>query len=418
MRRFILFSVLYLFIVNAAFSQARVITGHVSSQQDGSDLSGVSIVVKGLTKGTVTDKTGYFRLAISADAKHLVISNVGYGLQEIPISAADIIKVKLAETSAMLNDVIVTAAGIKRQKNKLGYAVTTLNADQLAQKSEPDPIRALSGKVAGVNIQGSGGVAGGGTNINIRGNSSLGNNNQPLFVVDGVPFDNSSFANAGSASVGGAGVTNRAFDIDPNNIQSMTVLKGAAAAALYGSRAANGAIIITTKSGKRQSRKGTEITYTTSYAFENVSGLPEYQTKYGQGTNNDYRHGVYASWGQPFPGVPSIIPTRQTIPHQLTRQFSSAVFPQLYEADGITPIQIPYKSYANENTSNFFRTGNVLENAISISSGSDKGNFTAGISRTTNNGVVPTNEITRTSINVGGNIKLKINSMRAAQLIM
>jgi TonB-linked SusC/RagA family outer membrane protein len=405
MKKF-LFSIVFYFIFFNAYSQERIITGQVTSLQEGAGLQGVSVVIKGMSKGTATDKDGKFRISVTSGTEILVFSNVGYTTLEAPITGSQL-NIKLAENSTTLSNVIVTAAGIKRNKNKLGYSVTTLNADQVAQKSEPDPLRALTGKVAGVNIQGSGGVAGGGTNITIRGNSSLGNNNQPLFVVDGVPFDNSSFANAGSASVGGAGVTNRAFDIDPNNIQSMTVLKGAAAAALYGSRAANGAIIITTKSGKKQSRKGTEITYSTSYAFENVSGLPAYQTKYGQGTNNDYRHGVYASWGQPFPGVQSILPTRETIPHQLTRQFSAAVFPQLYEADGVTPIQVPYKSYANENTKNFFRTGSVYENAISISSGGEKGNFTAGISRTVNNGVVRENEISRTSVNVGGNIKLE-----------
>lgn len=407
MKQFLLFVLISSFSFYKVYSQVRVISGQVYSQQDSSTLQGVSVVVKGQSKGTSTDKEGRYKITVSENAKILVFSNISYTLQEVPITSGSIINIKLSESSAILNDVIVTAAGIKRQRNKLGYSVSTLNADQLAQKSEPDPIRSLSGKVAGVNVQGSGGVAGGGTNITIRGNSSLGNNNQPLFVVDGVPFDNSSFVNAGATTVGGGGVTNRAFDIDPNNIQSMTVLKGAAAAALYGSRAANGAIIITTKSGKKQSRKGTEITYNTSYAFENVSGLPEYQNKYGQGTNNDYRHGVYASWGQPFPGVTSIIPTRQTIPHQLTRQFSAAVFPQFYEKDGITPIQVPYRSYAGQNTKNFFRTGNVLENALSISSGSEKGNFTAGISRTSNNGVVPGNEINRTSVNVGGNIRLE-----------
>jgi len=406
MKQFIIFMICSFSLLLDAKSQEKTITGQITSQQDGSFLPSVSVVVKGMSKGTSTDKQGKFQIVVPATATTLVFSNVGFVAQEVSITESPIINIKLVESSSTLDNVIVTAAGIRRQKNKLGYSVSTVNADQITQKSEPDPLRSLTGKVAGVDIQSSGGVAGGGTSITIRGNSSLGNNNQPLFVVDGVPFDNSSFANAGSASVGGSGVTNRAYDIDPNNIQSMTVLKGAAAAALYGSRAANGAIIITTKSGKKQSRKGTEITYNSSYSFETVSGLPEYQTKYGQGTNNDYRHGVYASWGQPFPGVQSILPTRETIPHQLTRQFSASVFPQFYEADGITPKQIPYKSYADQNTKNFFRTGNVFENAISISSGSEKGNFTAGISRTSNSGVVPSNDISRTSINVGGNIKL------------
>ncbi|GAA3921497.1 SusC/RagA family TonB-linked outer membrane protein [Chitinophaga oryziterrae] len=380
-----------------------IIRGKIISE-NGEPFPGCTIVEKGTSNGVTSAGDGSFVLKVKQDAT-LMITAVGYHV--IEIKAANAGTVKLEAAVKQLHDIVVTAAGIARQKNSLGYSVSTVNSDKLAQKSEPDPVRALTGKVAGVNIQSAGGVAGGGTNITIRGNSSLNGNNQPLFVVDGVPFDNSSFANVGSATVGGAGVTNRAFDLDPNNIQSMTVLKGAAAAALYGSRAANGAIIITTKAGKKKSRKGTEITYNTSYAIENVAGLPDYQTKYGQGTNNDYRQGVYASWGQPFEGVPSMLPTRSTVPHQLTRQFSSAVFPQFYQADGVTPIQVPYKSYAKENAKNFFRTGSVYENALSISSGSEKGNFNAGFSNTVNKGVVPENEIKRTSVNIGGNIRLE-----------
>lgn len=380
-----------------------VIRGKVLSE-NGDPFPGSTIVEKGTSNGVTSGGDGSFTLKVKQGAT-LVITAIGYHVTEINASQAGTIKLQAAVKQ--LHDIVVTAAGIARQKNSLGYSVSTVGSEKLAQKSEPDPVRALTGKVAGVNIQSAGGVAGGGTNITIRGNSSLNGNNQPLFVVDGVPFDNSSFANVGSSSVGGVGVTNRAFDLDPNNIQSMTVLKGAAAAALYGSRAANGAIIITTKAGKKKSRKGTEVTYNTSYAIEDVAGLPEYQTRYGQGTNNDYRQGVYASWGQPYQGVQSMLPTRSTIPHQLTRQFSAAVFPQFYEADGVTPIQVPYRSYAQQNAKNFFRTGSVYENAITISSGSEKGNFNAGFSNTDNRGVVPGNEIKRTSVNIGGNIRLE-----------
>jgi len=387
-------------------NQQRTVSGKVTGKADGAPFPGVSVVLKGTKTGTVTDKDGNYKITVPGNESVLVFTYISFQTQEITVGGTSVVNVQLSESSNALTEVVVTAAGIKREKTSLGYSVTTVSAEKLAQKSEPDPLRALTGKVAGVNIQSSGGVAGGGTNITIRGNSSLNGNNQPLFVVDGVPFDNSSFSNVGNNSGGGSGVTNRAFDLDPNNIQSMTVLKGAAAAALYGSRAANGAVIITTKAGKKMSRKGTEITYATSYAVENVSGLPEYQTKYGQGTNNDYRHGVYASWGLPYPGVASSFPTRTTIPHQLTRQFSSAVFPEFYQADGVTPIQIPYKSYAEENAKNFFQTGSVYENSLSVSSGSEKGSFNVGVSRTNNTGVVPNNEINRTSFNVSGNMKL------------
>ncbi len=395
-----------LFLPLISLAQQRVVRGKVTDAARAT-LPGTTITVKGSTVGTTTDAQGTYQLTIPDKKTTLVFSSVGFQSQEISAGNQETIDVTLIADTKQLSEVVVTAAGIKRDKNALGYSVTTLDASNLAQRSEPDPLRALTGKVAGVNIQGSGGAAGGATNITIRGNSSLGNNNQPLFVVDGVPFDNSSFGNA-DGFVGGSTVTNRAFDIDPNNILTMTVLKGAAAAALYGSRAANGAIIITTKAGKSQSRKGLEITYNMGYSTETVAGLPDYQTSYGQGTNFDYRSGVFGSWGPPYAGIQSLIPTRQTIPHPLTtnNRYPSAVFPQIYQANGITPIQVPYQSYGQENAKNFFRQGNVFENALSVSTGNAKGNFTVGLSRMGNQGVVRENEITRTGVNIGGNAQL------------
>jgi TonB-linked SusC/RagA family outer membrane protein len=390
-----------------ALAQQRAVHGKVTDTAEKSALPGTTVTVKGSTIGTVTDAQGTYQINVPEKNATLVFSSVGFQSKEIVVGAQQVIDVVLVADTKQLSEVVVTAAGIKRDKNALGYSVSTLDANQLAQKSEPDALRALSGKVAGVNIQGSGGAAGGATNITIRGNSSLGNNNQPLFVVDGVPFDNSSFSSS-DGSVGGSTITNRAFDLDPNNILTMTVLKGAAAAALYGSRAANGAIIVTTKAGKRQNKKGLEITYNTGYSTETVAGLPDYQTSYGQGTNFDYRSGVFGSWGPPYQGITSLIPTRATIPHPLTtnNRYPSTVFPEFYQADGITPIQIPYQSYSQDNARKFFRTGSVFENALSVSTGSEKGNFTAGLSRTANQGVVRENQITRTAVNIGGNAQL------------
>ena len=394
-----------------SFAQTRVLSGKVVSMQNGTVLPNVTVLVKGENRGTSTGKDGKYSLTVPGTASTLVFSFIGYASQEVAITGNSVIDIGLVDTATTLSNVIVTAAGIRRQRNTLGYSVSTLQADQIAQKSESNPIRALEGKVAGVNIQGSGGTAGGATNITIRGNSSLSNNNQPLFVVDGVPFDNSSFANVGTTTVGASAVTNRAYDIDPNNILSMTVLKGAAAAALYGSRAANGAIIITTKAGKKQSRKGLEITYNSSYAVENVSGFPDYQTSYGQGTNFDYRWGVYGSWGPPYAGaVPgSLIASRDSVPWQLGRQTSvvnPTLFPQYYNANG-TLKNVAYAPYSAYNLKKFFQTGSLFENAISISSGTEKGNFTAGLSRSDNQGVVPNNTITRTSMSIGGNARLE-----------
>jgi len=360
------------------------VKGKVTAQDDASALAGVNIIVKGTQIGTTTDQDGNYSLQVPGKESVLVFSFLGFTTFETEVKDRAIIDVLLFSDSRQLSEVVVTAAGIERQAGTLGYSVATLKAEDLAQKNEPDPMRALTGKMAGVNIQGGGGVAGGSTNVTIRGNSSLGNNNQPLYVVDGVPFDNSTYAPSGDRQTQSNQATaSRAFDIDPNNIQSLTVLKGAAAAALYGSRAANGAIIITTKASAKKGKKGTEITYSTSYSMEEIAGLPDYQHTYGQGTNFDYRTAVYGSNGSAYS-------SRETIPHPLARPgYNSTDFPSFYMPDGVTPAQVPYQSYAGKSQRDFFRTGSVFENGLTINSGSEKGNFTLGVGRTTNKGIVP-----------------------------
>ncbi|ERM80889.1 hypothetical protein P872_11600 [Rhodonellum psychrophilum GCM71 = DSM 17998] len=398
----ILFLILGIILINAnekIYAQQRQVSGVVLDEAN-LPIPGANVLVKGTTRGVISDLDGRFTIEIGPSENILVISYIGYEKMEVAVGNRSEVTVKLSG-DIQLSEVIVTAAGIERNASTLGYAVTTLNADKVAQRNEPDPIRSLTGKIAGVNVQGGGGVAGGSTNITIRGNSSLGNNNQPLFVVDGIPFDNSTFEPSGSRQTqSNQSTPSRAFDIDPNTIESMTVLKGAAASALYGSRAANGAIIITTKSGSKRSRKGMEITYSTSYSTEKLSGLPDYQQLYGQGTNGDYRAGVYGSYGSPYS-------SRPTIPHPLaSTAYPSSVFPEFYESNGVTPLEVPYRSYAGENQRNFFRTGNVYENAVTINTGTEKASLLVGASRTENKGVVPGNEVTRTSFNVGGNANL------------
>lgn len=382
-------------------AQERVISGKVTDEQD-QPLPGVSVLALNTTSRTSTNADGFYSLKVPPNTNSLRFSYIGFNTTDLEIEKQSIINIKLTPNLQSLDEVVVTAAGIERKVNTLGYSVSTVTSELLAQKNEPDPVRALAGKVAGVNVQGGGGVAGGSTNITIRGNSSLGNNNQPLYVVDGVPFDNSTFSPVDNdrQTQGAQSTGNRSYDIDPNNIQSMTVLKGAAAAALYGSRAANGAIIITTKSASQRSRKGTEISFNTSYSLEKIAGLPDYQNKYGQGTNGDYRNGVYGSYGSAYS-------TRETIPHPLARStFPASRFPEFYEADGKTPLQVPYRSYAGKSQRDFFRNGYVLENALNINSGTEKGSFTIGLSNSNNNGIVSTNSIERTSISVGGNARL------------
>ncbi len=405
-----LFLWLLVLLQGQLLAQDKSVSGTVTSAEDGSILPGVNVIVKGTTTGTVTDVDGNYRLNIPDGATTLTFSFIGFAEQEVTIGDRTVINPQMTGDIKQLTEVVVTAVGIEREKRALGYAVSDVDGSELAQKSEPDPIRALSGKVPGVNIIGGGGAVGAGTNITIRGNSSLLGNNQPLFVVDGVPFDNSTFQ-TGSFAQGSTTSSNRSFDLDPNNIESMTVLKGAAASALYGSRAANGVIVITTKAGRVGTKKGLEVALSSSYSVEQVSNLPTYQTRYTQGNNFKYVDNNFGTWGAPFdvttkawenPLNADLIlgfddQGRPLVAHPYRRYADR--FPEL--ADATIPLQ------AYNTPKDFFRTGHVIENAVTISAGGEKANFTAGASYTENQGIVPNNEVTRTNINVGGNAQLE-----------
>src|SRR5690606_30340430 len=237
---------------------AILVSGTVTSAAE-EPLPGVNVIIKGTSTGTITDFEGNYSLEVPDGSATLIFSFIGYAKKEVANNDQSVLNVVLIDDTQQLEEGVVTAIGIERDKKALGYSTTTVDKDQLTQKAESDPVRAMTGKVPGVNIQGGEGGVGSATNITIRGNSSLTQNTQPLFVVDGVPFDNSSFGNGTSDGSSGNQFTNRAFDLDPNNIESMTVLKGASAAALYGSRAANGVIVITTKAGARGVKKGLEV---------------------------------------------------------------------------------------------------------------------------------------------------------------
>jgi len=404
----------------------RSISGKITDSA-GEALIGANVTAKGAAgTGTISDLDGMYSLRVPSGATVLVFSYTGYETQEIALGSSDVVNVTMAE-GQLLEEVVVTALGIKRDKKSLGYAVSDVSSDQLVQRSETDPIRALSGKVAGVNITGAGGAPGQSTKINIRGFSSLTGNTQPLFVVDGIPFDNS-VNSTGQATQ----FSNRAFDIDPNNIESVSVLKGAAAAALYGSRATNGVILVTTKTGKK-SNKGLEITYSSSYAQEKISSLPNYQSVYTQGSDQNYNGGFIGNWGAPFPehvdrlnnqfhggtarytkiyaaGYPE-----GTVPHPLTStphalgQGYANIFPEFLEDDPTKPGQkralaIPLKSYDFLN--DFFQTGNLVENSLSVATGDDKRSLSTTLSRMDNTGIVDNSKTSRTTISFGGTAKL------------
>ena len=201
-------------------------------------------------------------------------------------------------------EVVVTALGIRRTDRGLGYSVAKVNPDNLLQKSEPDVLKSLQGKVAGVDIRSSQGTPGAATRIQIRGNNSFFGNSEPLIIVDGIPYSNDQVTTTSQVSNGGAyssGIAN----LDPNDIATMNVLKGSSAAALYGSRASNGVIVITTKSGSARRTRGTEINFKSSFSTETIANLPEYQNEYGAGSQLAYSN-ANGSWGPAFSALDSI----------------------------------------------------------------------------------------------------------------
>ena len=280
-------TLLLAFVVQITFAQERSITGTVTDE-DGLPLPGVNIVIKGTSSGVQTDFDGNYSIDASL-GDVLVYSFVGLKTAEYTVGTSDEIDVVMTADSAQLDEVVVTALGIKREKKSLGYSSQEVSGEAVNTVKDVNFVNSLSGKVAGIDVSSSG-TLGGSTNVVIRGYSSIYGNNQALFVVDGVPISNNN-NNSSAQRAGGAGYDygNAAADINPDNIESINVLKGGAATALYGSRAANGVIIITTKSGSRN--KGIGVTINSSVTFNkyNEDTFPTYQKEYGAG----YWIGVY-----------------------------------------------------------------------------------------------------------------------------
>ncbi len=372
-------------IVNAQSTQ---ITGTVTSADDGLGMPGVSVVVKGTTIGASTDIDGKYSLQ-AAESDVLVFSFVGMVSQEITVGSKTVINVVMKSESIGMDEVVVTAFGVKRVEQSMGYSVAIVKESDLTENAEPDLLRSLQGKVAGVNIGTSTGTPGATSKITIRGNTSVLGDNQPLFVVDGVPYSNNTLGTT-DANVNGGQFASGISTLDPNEIASMEVLKGAAAAALYGSRAANGVILITTKSGKDSgfSRKGFEISVKGSIGFEKISNLPDYQNKYGNGVNFEYAN-ANGSWGPAFSTLDSI----PTYPTYLT------AYPDKYGD------KIPYQAYPN-NVEDLFDTGIVRETSVNVSHGGESSNFNLTLSELNHDGYIPFSSMKRKSVSVGGSTKL------------
>ena len=396
--------------IGVAIAQSVTITGKVTGDK-GAPLAGVTVQEKNSKIATVSDDGGLYRISVKSGAT-LVFSSVGYKKAEFTVNGTTL-NVSLKQEDASLSEVVVTSFGQSSSKKRLSSSVVDVKADQLAQKSEPDILRALQGKVPGVTVVGGGGAPGQSSKINIRGITSFSGNNQPLIVVDGIPFDNSVNQSAGFDA--NTVFSNRLYDVDPNNIESMTILKGANAAALYGSGAQNGAIIITTKTGNTKKARGLEVTYNSSYSIENVSNTPEYQDVYGQGSNGNYNGGFIGNWGSPFGAYRDQVNasvgyeryTKTQSPMEVAHPLTSlsytiprynAAFPEL------VGVMVPYKAY--DIVGGFFKQGTVAENSININSSTGKTGINGGFSRMDNVGIVPNSKTERTSLSFGGNSTL------------
>ncbi len=367
-----------------AYSQ-RTITGVVTDAGDGTTIPGVAVQVKGTTIGIVTGIDGDYSLSVPNDATILIFKYVGKKTQEVEIGSQTKINVVMEAESQELGATVVTAVGIKKDEKKLGYSVTQVNSENLTQGRDKSLVNSLQGKVAGVNITSSSGAPGASTRVILRGFSSLGGSNQPLFVVDGVPIDNSSSAD-GDIN-GGVDYGNRSNDLNPDDVESVSVLKGASGTALYGSRASNGVIIITTKKGKSASNKakGTDVIYSGSMTFETPLRLPEFQGRYGQGIygNKDLRENT--SWGPIFDG-------------------------KYHEWGAIVDNAQKIKKYEDipDNVRDFFEIGTTFNNSVSIADGTEKMSYYFSYSNVTADGIFPydVDSYKRNTVALRGMVKL------------
>ncbi len=361
----------------------RTITGTVISARDNEPIVGANVVVEGTTVGTTTDVDGNFILTVDSLAKNLVFSYVGMARQTVAIGESGQISISLLEQTSNFDDVVVTAIAIKREQRSLGYGTTTVKTDDINKAGDRTPLEALRGKVSGVNITSANGDPGASTRIVLRGGSSILGDNQALIVVDGVPIDNSNFG-PGTDPSGVSDVLNssydagnRANDLNPQNIESVTVLKGAAAAALYGQRAANGALIITTKSGSRAAEGGKKfkVSYNSNFTFSNILRLPEYQNEYGQGGSGAYDSRENWSWGPKFDGV---------------------MRPWGQEVNGKQRVK-PFSALPNS-TKDFFDLAKTYNNNVSIEGGTKSTAYFLSYNNIKTTGVIPGTSYDRNSV--------------------
>ncbi|MDO6471563.1 SusC/RagA family TonB-linked outer membrane protein [Maribacter sp. 1_MG-2023] len=416
MRHLIL--VLTLFMINMVNAQ-ETITGIVTDT-DGNTIPYVNILLSGTVTGSTTNENGFYTIDIPNLAGAIEFSVLGYETQIVSINNRSTINITLADSSEVLDEVVLTALGLKRETKELGYVVQSLDAKGVTEVKSVNFLDNLSGKLAGVTInQGATGV-GSSSKITIRGEASFSNNN-PLFIVDGVPINNNSvfnFTNEAAAGFQEIDFGNGAMDVNPDDIAEVSVLKGPSAAALYGTRASNGVIIIETKSGKNS--KGLGVSYNTSFFVDSAFQLPDFQNEYGQGNSGEFAFVdglgggtndlITYSWG-PRLDVGNLIPQYDSPVTLADGTIVRGGDTALYNGNAITPTE--FKSNP-DNLKDFYETGTTLINNIAISNGFEKGNYRLSFTDLRSESIIPGVNLNRQTVSARLNFhpidKLRINS--------
>ncbi|HNY09406.1 MAG TPA: SusC/RagA family TonB-linked outer membrane protein, partial [Tenuifilaceae bacterium] len=391
-----------LLLVGITMAQAQTvrITGTVTSSEDGMPMPGVSVIVPGTTIGASTNIDGKYEINVPTTAASLSFSFVGYATQVVAIAGRSVIDVVMKTEAIQMDEVVVAALGITREKKALGYAVQDVKGEELAQIRTQNVISSLSGRVAGVQITSASGQMGGGAKINVRGNTSLTKNNQPLFVVDGVPLDNSDFS-YGATGAGGYDLGNLASDINSDDIESMTILKGASATALYGSRAANGVVMVTTKKGTASAGKTVGVSVNSSVTFEQAKYYPEYQKLYGGGygdfytinvNGQDYNYPDFAtdeSWGPKYD------------PNTMVLQWNS------FDAWDTENYLVPKPwIYPKNDYTYFFETGVNYQNNVAVTAGNENSTLRISYTNMDVTGIYPKSTLKRNTVNMSATSKI------------
>ena len=390
MRKFLLLLFSFAFVLTS-WAQERTISGKVASQDDGGSLPGVNVLLKGTSNGTVTDAEGNYKLAVPASGGTLVFSFIGFTTQEAEIGERSIIDAGMTSDVRQLTEVVVTAQAIQQDKRALGYAVTSIGGNIVAQKPEADLARLLQGRIPGVNITNTGGVSGTGTNIIIRGYTTITGNKQPLWIVDGVPFNSSTNAQGNFLS-GNQATPSRFLDLDPNNVERIDVLKGLSAAVLYGEQGRNGVMIVTTKNARKRKDKF-EVNLNQSYFVTEIASMPELQNNYGNGFDQNWGF-FFSNWGPKFGAVG----TRDSIPHPLSNAPAAIrnQFPQFLGKN------VKYEAFPN-NVKDFFKNGFSSNTSLNINGSSEAMSYNASMSYLEDEGFLPGNTLRKLNFGVGFN---------------